>query len=315
MARPSATRRLLPALLLLTNCAFAQLLAEPDDVDAIRQAFDTAASATRLRCKVHPVQPELTYAFRFQAGYTVDVPLNQYRGSGHGFTTYLRVTPEGKDPTYLSKMEALPVVPDTRAEAELAGNFATGEGAYRVELLLQDDRHRVCRGAWPIQAKLSTAEHQLNVPTPTGAVQELSAGAWSPPTNPDRSTNRQTHDPLACGLAGFDPGEVAARGSRPPGGFPLVPDAAIAGQLGALDRLQSRSASRALSQRRIRGGPDGRSGLGDEPDGTGEGGLPHSAAPRPSHRPAASIAARRLAGRRASGRRPGAGAANRCADS
>ncbi len=184
MARPFAIPRLLSALLLLTPAAFAQSLVESDDVDAIRQAFDTAASATQLRCKVHPVQPELTYAFRFQIGYTVDVPLNQYRGSGHGFTTYLRVTPEGKDPTYLNKMEALPVVPETRAEAELAGNFAAGEGAYRVELLLQDDQHRVCRGAWPIQAKLSTAEHQLNVPTPTGAVQELSAGAWSPPTNP-----------------------------------------------------------------------------------------------------------------------------------
>ncbi len=60
-----------------------QSLVEPERVPEVRQLFEAAASAQQLRCALDPVRPALDFGFRFHAGYTADIPLAQFRGSGH----------------------------------------------------------------------------------------------------------------------------------------------------------------------------------------------------------------------------------------
>ena len=54
-------------------------------VDASRipeglRSMQAEASAGQMRCSVAPVKPRLNYSFRFQAGYVLDIPLQQYTG-------------------------------------------------------------------------------------------------------------------------------------------------------------------------------------------------------------------------------------------
>jgi hypothetical protein len=101
----------------LAASAVGQSLVEPERIPAVREFFATAASAPPLRCEINPVRPSLNFAFRFQAGYTVDVPLAQFHGSGHDLTAYARVTPQGREPVYMMKSEALPEAPETDVDA------------------------------------------------------------------------------------------------------------------------------------------------------------------------------------------------------
>ena len=57
--------------------------------------LDPGPNDRPLRCDVTPQKPLLNYSFRFQAGYVVSVPMNQYQGSGHTLTTMVRITPDG----------------------------------------------------------------------------------------------------------------------------------------------------------------------------------------------------------------------------
>jgi hypothetical protein len=80
------------------------------------------------------VRPALDFGFRFHAGYTADIPLAQFRGSGHDLSVYARVTPEGGEPVYMTKAEALPEVPETKVDAVTGGGFVVGEGTYGLEV-------------------------------------------------------------------------------------------------------------------------------------------------------------------------------------
>ena len=109
-------------------------------------------------------------------GYIVDIPFAQFLGPGHSLTVHTRVTPQGRQPVYLTRGGSLPEVPHNHLDAEINGSFVVGQGAYRVEVLVADDRHRVCRGTWQIQARPVGGERQLDLPTPSGAVEELAVG-------------------------------------------------------------------------------------------------------------------------------------------
>ena len=174
-------RGLVPLAVLLSGApAFAQRIVESADVAEVQKAFADDSSAARLRCRFSPLHPALNFAFRFEAGYRIDVPLQQFHGTGHSLTIDTRVTPDGRDPVYLTKTEQLPAVPTAKVDGETSGAFVVGEGAYRVEVLLQDDQQRSCRSAWRIQAELSVAERQLTARTAPNAVEELSASAPPP---------------------------------------------------------------------------------------------------------------------------------------
>src|SRR5260370_3007244 len=92
---PPVALRAAGVVLTVWAAASAQSLVEPEKVAAIRNAFDSAASAPQLRCHIHAIRPALNFSFRFQAGYAVDVPMVQFSGPGHGLSVFIRVTPEG----------------------------------------------------------------------------------------------------------------------------------------------------------------------------------------------------------------------------
>ncbi len=160
--------------MVLAMSAFGQSLVEAERIPAERRLFEAASTAAQLRCDLNPVRPALTFGFRFQAGYTASVPLAQLRGSGHNLTVHARVTPEGREPVYLTKTEALPEVPESKADVVTSGTFVVGEGTYGLEVLLEDELHRNCRGSWQVQARRWGSERQLRSTTPPGAVEELS---------------------------------------------------------------------------------------------------------------------------------------------
>ncbi len=197
----------------LAASAVGQSLVEPERIPAVREFFATAASAPPLRCEINPVRPSLNFGFRFQAGYTVDVPFAQFHGSGHDLTAYARVTPEGREPVYMMKTEALPEAPETDVDVVTVGAFVVGEGAYGLEVLVEDDLHRNCRGSWQIQARRWGSERQLKPTVPPGTVEELSGiGPRTEDAKPGPEIGRITilvhAAPLSPNLSALQPDDV-----------------------------------------------------------------------------------------------------------
>jgi len=141
-----------------------------------------------LRCDVSPTKPTLNYSFRYQAGYVVTVSMNQYLGSGHGWTMLTRVTPEGGDrkPVYLLSRIPLPRIPKTNVAVNIGGGYLLGEGVYNVRWMMLDDTGRVCRRNWRTDVHRSRAERIVKVAMPPDTVWEIGLrGARLLPAGPD----------------------------------------------------------------------------------------------------------------------------------
>jgi hypothetical protein len=164
-----------------TESAFGQALVPPERIPLERQLFEATGSVPQLRCEFHPVRPALNFAFRFETGYTIGIPLTQIHGAGHSLTVHLRVSQEGREPAYLTRTGKLPVVPETNAIGETGGTFLVGDGTYEVEAFAEDDLRRSCRGAWQIQVRRVGSERQLKSTTPPGVVEDLTSMAPSLP--------------------------------------------------------------------------------------------------------------------------------------
>ena len=168
------------AAVVLAIPGFAQSMIEPERTDAVRRLFE-AAPSTPLRCEISPMNPTLNFAFRFEVVYRVQVAMSQFDGPGHSLTTYTRVTPEGRDAVYLAKTEALPKTGEPDAFAETLGAFVPGEGAYKAEVLVEDDLDRTCRASWQFRARREGNERQLLPVTPPAAIEELVLDGAPPP--------------------------------------------------------------------------------------------------------------------------------------
>jgi hypothetical protein len=133
------------------------------------------AGEQALRCEVSTIKPSLNFSFRYQSGYMVTVPMNQYLGSGHGWTVLTRITPEGgaRKPVYLISQTALPQVPKTNVQARVGGGYLLGEGAYDVRWMMLDDAGRVFRKSWRVDVHLSRADRQVKVAMPPDTVWEI----------------------------------------------------------------------------------------------------------------------------------------------
>ena len=167
------------AAMLFAACvtATAQTLLESGGLDSARKAFDSASRAPHLRCQVHPIRPALTYHLQLQAGYVIDVPLNQFGGPGHSLNLLLRITPLEHQPVYMQMAGPVSYTPLNNVDAEVRGSFVVGEGSYAAETLVRDDSGRACYSQWRFQAKLAGSERDLKVSTPAGAVREVDAPA------------------------------------------------------------------------------------------------------------------------------------------
>ena len=166
-------RPLAIACLLASACA-AQVIVDPARFGSILKALERQADEKPLRCEVTPIRPSLNFGFRFQAGYVVRVPMNQY-GPGHRWGMLTRITPEGggQQPVYLASRVRLPPIPKTKVNIEVGGGYLLGEGRYDVNWTLLDDTGRVCRSSWRVDARLGRRERQVNLAMPRDTVADF----------------------------------------------------------------------------------------------------------------------------------------------
>jgi hypothetical protein len=161
---------------LLALAAAAQTPVPAARLENIRKYFDARPGEQPLQCDVLPIKPSLGFSLRFQAGYTVSVPLKQYTGDGHRLIVATRITPEGGEPAYLFQRFRMGKVPETKTRAKLDGGYLLGEGRYAVECALFDDSGRVSRKMWSIDARLRRGDRGAKLAIPPGTVSPLTVG-------------------------------------------------------------------------------------------------------------------------------------------
>jgi hypothetical protein len=160
--------------------AFGQFLIEAGRLPSVMKYFDPQKNETALHCDVDPISPQLNFSLRFQAGYIVRVPANQFLGSGHRFRIIVKVLPEGNPAVYLASFARLPSIPRTNRKLELAGIYLVGEGRYSVDWVLVDDAGRICRKEWRMQARIDSSQRGLQPAMGAETVAEASFRRWSP---------------------------------------------------------------------------------------------------------------------------------------
>ena len=176
LAKIEGMRRALILALAICTAAPAQSIVNPNRLRGIIAQLEGAqAGEQALRCDVSAIKPALNFSFRYQAGFMVAVPMNQYIGSGHGWRILTRITPEGGDrtPVYLVSRIPLPQVPKTNVEVRVGGGYLLGEGIYNVRWMILDDSGRVCRKSWRVDVHLSRADRQVKVAMPPDTVWEI----------------------------------------------------------------------------------------------------------------------------------------------
>jgi hypothetical protein len=159
----------------LSRAAPSQSILNPARLRRFLPMLDPDPNDRQLQCGVTPLKPVLNYSFRFQAGYVVRVPMNQYQGSGHALAILIRITPDGSgEPVYLGNHFMLPNVPKTKVEAEFGGAYLLGEGGYSMKWMMTDDAGRVSRKSWHVDVRRNRGEREVKVAMPRGAVWSLS---------------------------------------------------------------------------------------------------------------------------------------------
>src|SRR5438874_259579 len=156
-------RRLLTGILLVSATLSAQAIVDPAKLPDSLKNLNWGQVGQSIRCDVTPIKPALNFGFRFGAGYVAHIPLNQYAGPGHKLALMTRITPQGGEPVYLMNVLRLPNIPTTKLSLEVIGNYLLGEGRYRVEWMLFDEKKRVCRKDWSVKAELRQSERKVRV--------------------------------------------------------------------------------------------------------------------------------------------------------
>ncbi len=162
--------------LLLAAGGWAQTIIDPAKIPEKLKRFALPADAKPLRCDASYLRPLLNYSFRFQAGYIVRVPMEQYQGPGHVWVILERITPEG-DPAkavYLGDKFMLPEVPKTNVELPVVGGYLLGEGRYRVDWMMWDDLGRMVVKQWTLEAVRTYANRNVKMAIAPGTVAEFS---------------------------------------------------------------------------------------------------------------------------------------------
>ena len=143
-----------------------------------------------LKCKVEPIDPWLNFAFRWQAGYRVRLPLKQFPEEGFPLRVVFRVTPQGGEPAVF--WDEFRVPPGRRTgghSARFSGGFFVGEGRYRVEWVLFAPDGRACRKDWAFRLKDSPRKQPAGPLLEPGAVAPIVL-EWDEPERRERRPHR-----------------------------------------------------------------------------------------------------------------------------
>jgi hypothetical protein len=164
---------------LFVGTASAQTVVQPADIPAAEKRLESHEGEKILRCDVDHSKAALNFGLRLQASYLLQVPLVQYTGPGHAWNILLKVTPEGvgEQPVYLADYLQLPEGMHPEYVGETSGSFVLGEGRYSVKFLAYDDRDRVCRREWQIDAGAGRSGRAIKVAMPPNTVADLSYSA------------------------------------------------------------------------------------------------------------------------------------------
>jgi len=167
-------------VLLSVAAASAQTEVAPGRLEGLRREFEPHPGASPLRCEVTPVRPALNFAFRFQAGYTLHVPREQYPGATRGWRVFTTITPADANhaPTFLLAGYSPSGVPQSGSNFDLNGFYLLGAGRYSVEAAVRDDRNRICRKQWQVVVKTPRGLRPVPSALPPGAVRPFSTRSW-----------------------------------------------------------------------------------------------------------------------------------------
>ena len=118
-------RALIPAL--LAASAGAQTAVDPSRLGELAGFLESHDAGT-LRCDVTPLAPVLDFSLRFEAAYTVRVPLAQFDGPGHKLSVLVRVRSDaGGRPLYLAIQVPVPAG-QASGTMEVGGGYFAGTG-------------------------------------------------------------------------------------------------------------------------------------------------------------------------------------------
>lgn len=117
-----------------------------------------------LKCEVVHLKPTLNFAFRYQAGFRVGVPLKQLGADNRTLFIAFRIKaepspdlPEPPKPSYflqvipIGKLPPQALNPKSKFQGVFDGGFFLGPGSYQVDWVMQDSRTRACRSSWKVE--------------------------------------------------------------------------------------------------------------------------------------------------------------------
>ena len=158
---------------LLGFAAHAQTMLDGKAAEEARAAFATPEPSV-LRCQFSKTPPALDYRFRFRVEFTVALPVDELRNA-RGWTLRLRVTPDGREPVFLSIADAKP-----ESDGIFKADFAVGEGGYAIAAILRNELGGSCSSAWRADAHAKGPERAFDSPLAAGDV--ASTDAAPPPS-------------------------------------------------------------------------------------------------------------------------------------
>lgn len=173
-------------LLTLAAAASGQEFLNQDESFRVDRAlqFLSRAKAERLDCSIEPIHPFLDFSFRYEAGYVVSCPIRNFEGRSMKLRSFIKITPESGAPVTLGRADLIPAIPPevrgridmrrVKSAVEISGVVLLGEGDYLADMILADDKNRVCTRHWKIHVERTHAERDVDVVVAPHTVAPLS---------------------------------------------------------------------------------------------------------------------------------------------
>ncbi len=138
-----------------------------------------------LKCSAETFGPFLDFEFRFFAGLQIGLPVKHYRGQKPSFEMLVTVTPTegtpGRPAELFDRFGATQEVPDdAKGEMIVNPSFSMGEGRYRVDWRLEDNRGQSCSGSRKLRASLSRGQKTVNLALKPGEIIESAVYLFRP---------------------------------------------------------------------------------------------------------------------------------------
>lgn len=181
--------RLATVWLLAGYAALAQSPLAPDIAKVVDSAMSAGLTASgKLDCKTQTYPAFLDFALRFEAGFVTSCDLQQFDGKPTVIAMYVRVVSEnGKRETFGDRFN-LPAITEERKtkvnwkrfhqDFEFSGAVALGEGSYKLETILVDDRNRLHRKEWRLKVSAHGKEKSVQPAIAPNSISAISVPPW-----------------------------------------------------------------------------------------------------------------------------------------